>query len=794
MDRLDLSVTTASLALRPPRVAILIPEDPEWRQWAAMALRVASGYWGGGGYILVPFDRNTSAPRSEFEGIVRAYDPDHVVVLSLTVGQLEELIPGSVNFGEQLDKAEKQRRLSHVVGITQDPAALEARSRVAEWCSPMRRDLLRRASAGRAREAVTSLAEADEKRRHRPFARRPPAQGRFVAAHERWSSDAGLAVAARCGVALGEDSPRQEPSGDVFEWLLSGGSRPAPAELIARLGQDDAELGAEQTRTWTESDLNLRWVTSQYSRDRVAIVVGDTAADFALALAYGRLLGHSSWLPAAAIDDRGPLRNRIVQSLARLADDLEHQAGFLVITSLSFDDETLSELADSVRTASYRVLIEGMNESDPDEATVQVRNVQVEANSGRYIIEEHLGTSVLLPMTADGPTGSSSVNGLVTPVPSMHLYPGDLSHLPFWYVDASIEGDESPSGRDIPASVLLADGVPAIPEVDIRSSSAGISYDPSSLGWVSGGSLLPGRIGRPRVRRLAMRGWVEGMASAAGLEVRLSLPGRHADLVANRLGSRAALVSLVSGQSLDALSPFVVRTDCLIEPEQRVELFGEYFLTFDAMLQAGKQGADSTVALVDTLSEAGLLRRGIIVNCIECERPSFIEIGKLAQVYSCGRCSASNALSSARWRKGNEPRWFYDLSVAFRELLARNGHVPLLASARLGAEARKYSDCPELEFVSRDTGKPVAEIDLVGNVDDEIVVVEAKTDGSFGSRKRRDAQLGKLMRIATDLRADRIVLATTARRWARADLDRLRQLVSESDRPRVRVEEMNQLR
>ncbi len=103
-----------------------------------------------------------------------------------------------------------------------------------------------------------------------------------------------------------------------------------------------------------------------------------------------------------------------------------------------------------------------------------------------------------------------------------------------------------------------------------------------------------------------------------------------------------------------------------------------------------------------------------------------------------------------------------------------HGDIPLLAAAELKRNRRSYTDVAELEFYDPESGKPVAEIDLIASVDDEVVLVEAKSNGQFGSGAR-GKQTVKILRIAQALRADRVVLATSEPEWNATDVAHLQQ-------------------
>ena len=112
----------------------------------------------------------------------------------------------------------------------------------------------------------------------------------------------------------------------------------------------------------------------------------------------------------------------------------------------------------------------------------------------------------------------------------------------------------------------------------------------------------------------------------------------------------------------------------------------EGYLTFAGMLKFAGEGISPGDLRdgVDGLAARGVVRRGLVLGCGTCGRPSFIAIGNLAQVNQCPRCGAANELAQVQWRDPvEEPSWYYDLHPVARELLADHGEVPLLLSRHL---------------------------------------------------------------------------------------------------------------
>jgi hypothetical protein len=92
--------------------------------------------------------------------------------------------------------------------------------------------------------------------------------------------------------------------------------------------------------------------------------------------------------------------------------------------------------------------------------------------------------------------------------------------------------------------------------------------------------------------------------------------------------------------------------------------------------------------------------------------------------------------------------------------------------------ARRYDDVPELEL--RDaSGNPVAEADLIAIGNDQLIVAEAKSNDALGKNSREVKRAAaKRVKLASVLRADQIVLATTQHEWNGSSLTEIRGAVT----------------
>jgi hypothetical protein len=89
-----LEYADASVSYRAPRAAVLIRGDQDWIFWARQAIYACCAIWGGSGFVLVPHKNGVVDP--VILRALRAYDPDYVVTLPITMGQFDTVHPGEM--------------------------------------------------------------------------------------------------------------------------------------------------------------------------------------------------------------------------------------------------------------------------------------------------------------------------------------------------------------------------------------------------------------------------------------------------------------------------------------------------------------------------------------------------------------------------------------------------------------------------------------------------------------------------------------------------------------------------
>jgi hypothetical protein len=197
------------MTLRPARVAVVLDGGDCWQYWARLAVYAASQIWGGAGFILIPH-RDGEVPPSLLQA-ASVYDPDHVVLLRITVRHFELARPGvqPLRLNGQLVTGVAREELVEQVGdaVIDDASGEKARLAVAEVCSPYRRQTesgewtgeLMALSAGRTGGDLTPISGLEG-----------VPGGSRLAAPADWGGPLGVAVAARCG-ALVEPVPAALP-------------------------------------------------------------------------------------------------------------------------------------------------------------------------------------------------------------------------------------------------------------------------------------------------------------------------------------------------------------------------------------------------------------------------------------------------------------------------------------------------------------------------------------------------------------------------------------------------------
>jgi len=151
-----------------------------------------------------------------------------------------------------------------------------------------------------------------------------------------------------------------------------------------------------------------------------------------------------------------------------------------------------------------------------------------------------------------------------------------------------------------------------------------------------------------------------------------------------------------------------------------------------------------------------VIRRGLVLKCLQCGKRQWLELREFAIELSCQRCGAYISINVSTWENHTiEPVWFYDLHPIIRQMLETNGDIPILAGRKIQKELKLADFIPEVEFRNN---KQLIEIDLIVGNRDKLVISECKKK-PINSKRELNKKNSDLVQIADLLQADKLILA-----------------------------------
>jgi hypothetical protein len=646
----------ARMTLRPARVAVVFDGGDDWQYWARLAIYAATQVWGGAGFILIPHRGGEVVPSLLQAAYV--YDPDHVVLLRVTVRHFELARPGvqPLRLNGQLVTGAAREELIEQAGaaVIDDAPGEKARQAVAEVCSPYRRQFV----SGEWTEDLTALNAGPTGGGLTPISGLEGVPGGSrLAAPADWGGPLGVAVAARCG-ALVEPAPAGPPPMDdqerldLIRWLLGDGGRGTPpysAVWHPAAAVSVLPLDLETAFDWGRQGLTV--IQRGFAPRRPALLVaGDEAADFALALAWDRLYGRSLWLPSEwqpSLDVSTSEMTAIRLLLGDFGFDERDHGGRVQLATTSLGPGAMTRLAEVLNAP---LIHRADQAAEPprfavDEPCFDHNGVRLLAVAGQF------GHQFTVAVRKEG-------GGVVmmTPSPTPAIEDPDLARSADlrWHVDLELLGSAMPRGRGLDGQSLFAPGE-NIYLTNVRSGRDGITYDAARLDFVPAGTPPLSRLARPQLRELGLAEWARLLAGQSGLSVGLSPAGRRAEILRQLWDGRDSFVESMTGRLLPVLRAFqpshAQSSRAYPDGEGVVLLNGvrEGYLTFAGMLKFAGEGITPGDLRddLDGLAVRGVIRRGLVLGCGTCGRPAFTALGNLAQVNQCPRCGTVNELARA---------------------------------------------------------------------------------------------------------------------------------------------------
>ncbi len=762
--------------LRAPRFIVAYRPGSDWVYTARRVIQGLSRVWAGAGAVILPAERDADG-NPELLRLIRSYDPD-IIAGHIPLVEDETHVDGVAEQENDGNGVRDPAVLRHMLTQPIDIGPWDDIARLADaWCSPFK-GVHQDARLFAAHEVVHMVRQAES---YPYLTVMPPLTNRSPLVTLDLSEIdpvVALMIESRTGAFDVHDQARLRPVSvdvkdadlkDLVRIAITGQTRlagwdPGPrylAALGAAATGGPSALSAEQFMQRTPFAQTQQWLTDGHlfaaAPPPVVCVIGDTAADHALAIVCDRLFHRAGWIPLSIWQDPN------LAGAAKLGiNELGHVPGSpnrpVLVTSISESQETLRSLISELRL--YRLGVPG----DTRAGFQVIRPADLASEPSRSLLIDpvHFSVRQRIPVRREA-DASSFLTPLDLPMPEA------AGHLPAamqWLVDIALPSHQVPARPAITGSALTQIPPGGIPDAVVRAGRHGISFASANMGFVSAGGPAEGRLAHPMLRFPSAERIFSELAAARDMAIQRSDAGRRAANATELWGSFDAIVADLSGPArrlLDAFVPTLRKKDGDYGSGYAIRGLG--YLHFEHAEHALGFSQDDTRNTLDRLTGMDVLRRGFLLSCERCRWQAFYPVSQVGKTFTCAACSHASNLASGTWyKKAPEPAWNYSLDQVVRTLLQQHGDIPMLAADRLRQGARDFLWAPELSIQVEPS--PI-EIDICTVVNGRIIVGEAKCNGRLDSKDRSAQETAdRLIRAAQILTADEIVLATSEPSWA----------------------------
>jgi len=169
-------------------------------------------------------------------------------------------------------------------------------------------------------------------------------------------------------------------------------------------------------------------------------------------------------------------------------------------------------------------------------------------------------------------------------------------------------------------------------------------------------------------------------------------------------------------------------------------------------------GTTKAAQLLDDWVTRRLLRRGLILKCRHCDYLDWYTLEDLDDTFRCQRCLQRQIWLTPPPRKSRghiDHRLAYGLDEAFFQFVKNNGEIVVWAIDKILGEEKRYPLWLPEQVVYRARTR-IGEVDGLALVRGHVVVVEAKCQNKLEAK-----QAGTYAAVCQALRADNFVFAST---------------------------------
>jgi hypothetical protein len=780
-----LSYRRIQRTIRPPRAVIGIPRVGDWQTAALHAVQVLSTTWGGAAHLLLPIASDGSFHEA-FQPVLESYDADLWGNIASTNRAWRDAAPAQ--YETWLNATIEKNQAN---GLTEDGLRDHFSSDTTldhywePWNipEPTLEAIPKRTSPllGYREQLRPSIFTFDS----------PPPSDHFVDAIDldplppeavlpggSWMTpEIRLLLAARHGdlsprrrtaleargVKVVDLSTTPDDLSSILQWAWfakTDESFRAIAEAYARAsGEHPPASGLDEPsiadrRVFKVSEVGCtgwrRW-SPKLDELPLVVVVGDTADDFAYAMALDRMNAPAVWLPRSALRSRR-FAKVALPLLIRGLNSLERQGGGerpVTLVSLSEKRPQLLHLRQRLRSASlfdaFNVTVADVIDIPSDWPPVLADPVII----GEPLDEPFEGDTALRGIEPRRPTDVRSVRS--------------PSHLR-WWVDAEMPDHRMPT-RSVLNSAVVARS--AGWEAQARVNSFGVSYSSHTLGLVLAGSPDDHQLERPVLRQPEPDEIFRRLLEPGGYTLEESVVGGFHRQCAELWGGHARLEEdLTDPQKRRFLSTWIKDSDAGIRLKDR------RYLTTQDIARHCRTPIVTVQQRIDEWLEMGIIRRGSCLRCDNCRFTGWYDADDAGQGFRCQRCRSTQAAVSSRFRPrpSEDGSWRYSMNEVVVQALTSNIELPVQVLRELRPRRGSMLWVPE-RTVFKD-GNEVQEVDIWALIDGQIVLGEVTGSDTLEKTKRKEVErVHRLARLVNELTADQMVFATSARRWSARTLE-----------------------
>lgn len=709
------------------------------------ALAAQASVWGGFGNLVIPWTPDL-LKNDLFWAIVERFDPDSFAVFNPTYAEVADFDPAWHK--DFMDREYKKREREHdaeiaevhirqiadfeVINLRVEPGSFDALLALAPFQAhgggsvPVRNISAKSAVQGPALR-VAELVELPKSLINRHAGGRV-AQLLLTASLGRLAAPTIQELRDRDVLVSSQTAPMRQ-----LEWAQAVMKGPQPGAQHAWL---PSEIGLAQYRALLEPSVS-------------ALVVGDTAWDFALYYALKRMSGQAWWLPSWL--------RRNQSYMWRLHYELEYGPGRMgrtlaVVGASDKNRGDLSKFLVSMEGKPFDFRFANFDEVLPDHP---VRIYEEDNHGGR-------GESLEL---VDGRTLR-----LDTPIPARaHTSPEWQMK---WVTEVHARG-WSAIRHPVLATELLQGTLYQADQV--RVTSTGVAYTcPNAI--IMGGEDLATAVVRPELVPLPLLDQLQRIAEASGWRVVRSDKGAYATESARLLGGSDHLVNSLRDPTRRSIFNTYLEREGV--PGKWLRHDSRRYLSWGSFVEL--IGEDATRREIPVLLEQGVLERGLILKCVRCRQQAWYHLERVDDSFRCNRCRVSQPVEG-QWDGTNEPVWYYRLAEVVYQLLGANGDVPLLAVADAFSESQNLLQSYELEVFPPDAENG-QEFDIFVAEGSRLWIGEANITGDFKAKR-----LKQLLGVATEFDAYGVMLATTECDFTPSTRTAIEKVLSWRSRPRLKL-------